>query len=51
MDGCSGWKKQSGECPNDGKFDPNHPTCQECEKDALDAMHDDMRDLETNPIL
>jgi len=50
--GCSGWKgPNDNECPNDGKFDPNHPACKECEKDALAAMDDNMRDLETDPIL
>ena len=47
-DECSGWKGPD-ECPNNSKFNPNHPACQECEKDALEAMyeniHSDVGDL------
>jgi len=49
-DGCPGWKGPN-ECPNNGKFNPNHLACKECEKDAAEAMYDDMRDLETDPII
>ena len=45
IDKCSGWKSPD-ECPNDGKFNPDHPACQECEKDAGDAIYNDMRDPE-----